>query len=128
MIQIYTTNYTKASRLSNKGKEKSRKSDSGSRRSGFDAPVYGTILPEGSILKRNKDWVITTLSPEDYETRFREQINKLSDIYSFFKLMAKQAKGRDILLLCYEKKNAFCHRHILSDIIYERYGYRIKEL
>jgi uncharacterized protein YeaO (DUF488 family) len=68
------------------------------------------------------------LSPEQYESRFREQIDQLNDIYVFFQLMAKQAKGRDILLLCYEKKNAFCHRHILSDIIYERYGYRIKEL
>lgn len=122
MIQIYTTNYTKASRLSNKHYLKV--SISYIRPRDFNGMHIQSFAPTKDLFEDYKNG----LSPEDYETRFREQINKLSDIYSFFKLMAKQAQGRDILLLCYEKKNAFCHRHILSDIIYERYGYRIKEL
>jgi uncharacterized protein YeaO (DUF488 family) len=122
MIQIYTTNYTKASRLSEKYYLKV--SISLYRPKEFNGMQINSFAPTKELLSAFKNG----LSEEEYEIRYRDQINKLSDIYSFFKIMAKQAKGRDILLLCYEKKNAFCHRHILSDIIYERYGYRIKEL
>lgn len=122
MIQIYTTNYTKASRLSNKHYLKV--SISYIRQREFDGMHIQSFAPSKQLFEDYKNG----LSPEQYEIRFREQIGNLADIYAFFKIMAKQAKGRDILLLCYEKKNAFCHRHILSDIIYERYGYRIKEL
>jgi uncharacterized protein YeaO (DUF488 family) len=122
MIQIYTTNYTKASRLSEKYYLKV--SISLYRPKEFNGMQINSFAPTKELLSAFKNG----LSEEEYEIRYRDQINKLSDIYSFFKIMAKQAKGRDILLLCYEKKNSFCHRHILSDIIYERYGYRIKEL
>lgn len=122
MINIYTTNYTKASRLSNKHYLKV--SISLFRPTEFNGMQINSFAPTKELLTDYKNG----LSEQEYETRYREQINKLSDIYSFFKIMAKQAKGRDILLLCYEKKSAFCHRHILSDIIFERYGYRIQEL
>lgn len=122
MIQIYTTNYTKASRLSEKYYLKV--SISYYRPRDFKGMQIKSFAPTKELLEDYKNG----LSAEKYEIRYREQINKLIDIYSFFQIMAKQAKGRNILLLCYEKKNAFCHRHILSDIIYERYGYRIKEL
>lgn len=122
MIDIYTTNYTKASRLSEKYYLKV--SISYYRPRDFKGMQIQSFAPTKELLEDYKNG----LSAEQYEIRYREQINKLTDIYSFFQIMAKQAKGRTILLLCYEKKNAFCHRHILSDIIYERYGYRIKEL
>ena len=122
MIDIYTTNYTKASRLTEKYYLKV--SISLYRPRDFKGMQIQSFAPTKELLEDYKNG----LSAEQYEIRYREQINKLTDIYSFFQIMAKQAKGRNILLLCYEKKNAFCHRHILSDIIYERYGYRIKEL
>ena len=122
MINIYTTNYTKASRLSNKHYLKVSISLYMPRE--FKGMQITSFAPTKELLADYKNG----LSEKEYETRYREQIKKLSDIYSFFKIMATQAKGRDVLLLCYEKKNAFCHRHILSDIIFERYGYRIKEL
>ena len=122
MINIYTTNYTKASRLSNKHYLKV--SISLIRPREYNGMHIQSLAPKKQLL----DDYHNGLSPEEYEARYREQINKLNDIHALFEIMAKQAKGRDILLLCYEKKNAFCHRHILSDIIFERYGYRIQEL
>lgn len=122
MINIYTTNYTKASRLSNKHYLKV--SISLIRPREYNGMHIQSLAPKKQLL----DDYHNGLSPEEYEVRYREQINKLNDIHSLFEIMAKQAKGRDILLLCYEKKSAFCHRHILSDIIFERYGYRIQEL
>lgn len=122
MINIYTTNYTKASRLSNKHYLKV--SISLTRPREFNGMHIVSLAPTRQLL----DDYHNGLTPEEYEPRYREQISKLNDIHALFEIMAKQAKGRDILLLCYEKKNAFCHRHILSDIIFERYGYRIEEL
>lgn len=68
------------------------------------------------------------MSEAEYSDSYRQEIDELSDFYSVFVRLAKLAKGRDIVLLCYEKKGDFCHRHILSDIVFERYGYRINEL
>lgn len=38
------------------------------------------------------------------------------------KLAKKVAKGDKICLLCYEKSEDFCHRHILCEYIKEMYG------
>lgn len=122
MINIYTTNYAKASRLSDKHYLKV--SISYFRPREHKGMHIQSLAPSQKLLEDYKNG----LTPEEYEPRYREQISKLNDIHALFEIMAKQAKGRDILLLCYEKKNAFCHRHILSDIIFERYGYRIAEL
>lgn len=122
MINIYTTNYTKASRLSNKHYLKV--SISLIRPREFNGMHIQSLAPSKQLL----DDYHNGLSPEEYESRYRAQISNMKDIHALFEIMAKRAKGRDILLLCYEKKNAFCHRHILSDIIFESYGYRIEEL
>lgn len=34
-------------------------------KSGFDAPVYGTVHPKGSTIKRNKDGTITIVHPNE---------------------------------------------------------------
>lgn len=36
------------------------------------------------------------------------------------------AAGRDIALVCYEKPEDFCHRHLVADWL-RKYGYNIKE-
>lgn len=122
MINIYTSNYAKARRLSDKHYLKV--SISYIRPREYKGMHIQSFAPSKKLFEDYKNG----LTPEEYEPRYREQISKLNDIHALFEIMAKQAKGRDILLLCYEKRNAFCHRHILSDIIFERYGYRIAEL
>lgn len=122
MINIYTSNYTKARRLSDKHYLKV--SISYFRPREYKGMHIQSLAPSKDLLEDYKNG----LTPEEYEPRYREQINKLNDIHALFEIMAKQSKGRDILLLCYEKAGDFCHRHILSDIIFEKYGYRINEL
>lgn len=59
---------------------------------------------------------------------YRSEMSQIKNLRDVFARLAQQAKGRDIVLCCYEKTGDFCHRHILSDIVYEKYGYRINEL
>lgn len=37
------------------------------------------------------------------------------------------AKGRDVALLCYEKPDDFCHRHLLADFLNNELNIGIKE-
>lgn len=68
------------------------------------------------------------LSQEEYTKRYRAEMAQIPDIHKVFERLALDANKRDIVLLCFESKGAFCHRHILSDIIFETYHYRIQEL
>ena len=44
------------------------------------------------------------------------------------KLVSKVTKGSKICLLCYEKSDDFCHRHILCEYINKYYGITQVEL
>lgn len=37
-------------------------------------------------------------------------------------------QNKEILLLCYEGKYKFCHRHILAEFLNEKYKLKIEEL
>ena len=45
------------------------KKDERPKRSGFDAPVYGTVHPKGSTIKRNKDGTVTIVHPADKKNK-----------------------------------------------------------
>lgn len=38
------------------------------------------------------------------------------------------SEGKDIVLLCYEKPNEFCHRHLVADWLNSELGIEVKEL
>lgn len=67
------------------------------------------------------------LSKADYVMRYRSECLDRCDVREVFVRLAKLANGRDIVLMCFEPMGAFCHRHVLSDYVFEKYGYRIKE-
>lgn len=122
MIQIHTSNYSKARKL-----DKSRYylvSISIFPPKEWRGANARELAPSYELLTAYHNG----LSKSDYEKEYRKQIARLNNLHSQFEWMAQQANGRDIVLLCYEKASDFCHRHILSDIIFEKYGYRITEI
>lgn len=122
MIQIHTSNYSKARKLDkSKYLFVSISIYPPKGWSGLNAPE---LAPTHELLKAYHNG----MSESDYEREYRKQISHLKNIRSQFESMAQKANGRDIALLCYEKVGEFCHRFILSDIIYEEYGYRITEI
>ena len=45
-----------------------------------------------------------------------------------FKELETLSNGKDIVLLCFEKRNEFCHRHLFASFLEENLGICIKEL
>lgn len=81
------------------------------------APSYGIL----SQYKRIRDI-------ELYKNRFYNEIlNKLNPLFVYSRLSIL-SEGRDIVLLCYEKSNSFCHRHLVADWLSEKLNIVIEEL
>lgn len=97
-----------------------------SRRSprGFSGYRCSVLAPSAGLL----DDYHHGLSVDDYSVRYRQEIAAIPDLRGVFASIAYCCHGRDMVLCCYEKAGAFCHRHLLSDIVYDRFGYRINEL
>jgi uncharacterized protein YeaO (DUF488 family) len=69
------------------------------------------------------------LSEEDFKEVYLNQLNDLSED-ELDEIVSKiiESPSEDVLLLCYEKKGDFCHRHILREFINNKYNLKIKEL
>lgn len=72
---------------------------------GVAVPSFPQLFPTSSILRAYKNMVI---SDQQYETRYKEEVlSKLNPSE-----VAKKLAGK--VLLCYEKPENFCHRHIVA--------------
>lgn len=86
------------------------KGDSGisiatSQPNGCNYPVFHELVPDKSLVWAYKDGKITE---EEYTTVYMNQLNQL-DVHK----IAKELEGK--VLLCWEGKQKFCHRHIVAD-------------
>ena len=81
------------------------------------------LAPSVSLLS---DYKYKNLSEEEYERRFRLEMNPENVKRILDSLVSEY--GDKICLCCYEKNGDFCHRHILADIMKENYGMIIEEL
>lgn len=83
------------------------------------------FIPDGVILAAIPDWksIVSLykdgqISTEEYRLRYIRQLDARK-----FALLAqlteeiKKAGSKQIVLLCYEKQDNFCHRHILAEYI-----------
>lgn len=122
MIQIFTSYFAKAKHLDSSKflvVSISRYSPRG-----FAGVECKAFAPSRHLLASYK----AGLSEECYVERYRDEMSLVRDLRGEFAQLAKCAAGRDIVLCCFEGSNSFCHRHILSDIVFESFGYRIQEL
>ena len=84
----------------------------------FEGPNFGSIAPSGSILSEHKK----NHDDERYKERY---INEILCAYRFHpeyipERLEQMSEGKDVALLCYERPEDFCHRHIFADWINER--------
>jgi len=63
----------------------------------------------------------------EYTLSFKEQLKQLEakEIYS---ILQSLSDGKDVVLLCYEKPNDFCHRHLVAEWLNAELDLDIKEL
>lgn len=90
---------------------------------GWEGFQVRTLAPSACLLREFKSGAIDEAGYTDRYMAYLDGIGVRSD----FKVMALWAQGRDIVLLCYEKPGAFCHRRLLAQWVLENYGYDIKE-
>ncbi len=78
------------------------------------------LAPSSDLLTRYKN------GQADDKQYIREYVTGLFTI-DLKRLMEDLSKDRDIVLLCYEKNEDFCHRHLLSEFLRKKYGMTVNE-
>lgn len=79
---------------------------------------WDAAVPEWkTIVVPFKDSLITE---NDYRSRYCRQLELRKDALSrSLAFIQREARGREVVLLCYETPRAFCHRHILASWLVE---------
>lgn len=93
----------------------------------FKGVTFEDLAPSNILLARYKKG---QLSNEEFAYAYINQIKYLPFDSIFNKLfeLAKSEKSKGIVLLCYEKSDNFCHRHVLADYLNENFDMNISEL
>lgn len=88
----------------------------------YSGPEYKTLAPKYSFFKDYKDGIID-------ETGYIEQYHKLVlkplDAQVVYDHLV-ETYGEDVTLLCYEKPEDFCHRHIVA-VWFSKIGIKVDE-
>lgn len=96
---------------------------------GFDIKVE-EFAPEKSTLFNYKNGKI---NEEQYTKEYTEQLDELFDDGIMVNTLSRlnnleKRYNKEAVLLCYEEKGKFCHRHILSKYINEKFNLDIREI
>ena len=87
------------------------------------------LAPTAELLQKYKSNSITN---EEYTSVYHNQLLKLENngyIAKFVKALSTlQELYGDVVLLCYEKKGDFCHRHLLAEYLNSNHNTIIREL
>ena len=87
------------------------------------------LAPNAELLQKYKSNSITN---EEYTSVYHNQLLKLENngyIAKFVKALSTlQELHGDVVLLCYEKKGDFCHRHLLAEYLNNNHNTNIREL
>lgn len=85
----------------------------------FNGKTFIQLAPSSKLLNAYKNNIV---NEEEYEIIYREEtLSQLNakDVYETL---------NDSVLLCYEKSDVFCHRHIVRKWIFEELNIKIEEL
>lgn len=91
------------------------------------------LCPDSSTLKRYKELGGSKQAEAEYTAEYLKKLDRLYEkgwLESCLKrLTAIEKKNRvEVVFMCYEGKNRFCHRHILAEYIQRRFGLEVTEL
>ena len=67
------------------------------------------------------------LEPEEFTTRYRARLDQRR--HRVLAVLAELREGYgDVVLLCFERSDTFCHRHVLRAWLAEQLGEKIQEI
>lgn len=120
-MNIYTSNFASAHRFDSS--KYCLVSISRFAPKGWEGFQMSAFAPSARLLR---GFTSGALNEAGYTACYLDYLDSIN-VRSFFQVIAKWAEGRDIVLLCYEKAGAFCHRRLLASWVLRHYGYNIKE-
>lgn len=89
---------------------------------GYNGLEYKVLAPSHALLSawhKNHD--------ENYYRRvFGNKLNSLN-VHGVISVLEYMSKGKDIVLVCYERPGNFCHRHLIAEWFCKN-GYETEEL
>ena len=88
----------------------------------FAGKEYKKIAPTQKILF---DWKRLG-DKERYIKEYQKDVLSKLDEVKVYKELEKLGQGKDIVLLCYEKSDDFCHRHLFAEWMNKK-GYKVIE-
>ena len=91
---------------------------------GFLGLEYKKLAPKWSFFKDYKDGII---DEEGYTIQYNKLILEPLSPKVVFEELTKDL-GTDIILLCWEKKGSFCHRHIVAKWLMNNLNFMVYEL
>jgi hypothetical protein len=65
---------------------------------------------------------------DEYRRRYREEILAILDPDAVLRDLNVNGSGHDIVLLCFEKDRAHCHRGLVAEWFFETKGIRVPEI
>ena len=89
---------------------------------GIKVMVLDMFAPSKKLLKQYKDGIITV---DEYKTLYLQQLAGSCGIIPILEFLKKYDK---VVLLCYEKSDAVCHRHFLAEYLQVNYKLNVTEL
>lgn len=84
----------------------------------FTGDLYRPLNPERVFMNDADDI---------YTPKFNAILAKL-DVHKVVEDLKILSKGKDIILLCHEGENDFCHRHLVAKWMEEKLNIEVKEL
>ena len=89
----------------------------------FAGKEYKKIVPTQKILF---DWK-RLADKERYIREYQRDVLSKLDEVKVYKELEKLGQGKDVVLLCYEKSEDFCHRHLFAKWMSEK-GFEVNEI
>ena len=89
---------------------------------GYTGKTYKKLAPKYSWWK---EWHDKKLSEEWYTAKYNETV--LAALNPTVVATEIQSFGKDVVLLCFETPEKFCHRHIVAQWLNEKTGIKVQE-
>ena len=84
-----------------------------------------SLAPDSDTLWAYKNEYI---DDKEYTKQYLDKLNRILDNGTLQSIIENLKAHDKVLLLCYEGKSKFCHRHILADFLNEHFKVGISEL
>lgn len=75
-----------------------------------------------------RDYKAGIISWDEFASRYRSKVTVIYPASSILQRLQFISKGQDVVLLCYEKAQDPCHRHLLAQHLQEDGGIEVPEI